>query len=50
MKYEYWFAEITSLSDRKKYMLRKQMGSGERIFYIEETKLKEIDIIYYFQK
>lgn len=45
MKYEYWFAEITSLSDRKKYMLRKQMGSGERIFYIEETKLKEMGFL-----
>ncbi len=45
MKYEYWFAEITSLSDRKKYMLRKQIGSGERIFYIEETKLKEMGFL-----
>ena len=41
MKYEYWLAAITPLSDRKKYLLRKHLGSGECIFYIEETKLKE---------
>ena len=34
MKYEYWLAAITPLSDRKKYLLRKHLGSGECIFYI----------------
>ena len=45
MKYEYWLAAITPLSDRKKYLLRKHLGSGECIFYIEETKLKELEFL-----
>lgn len=40
MVYEYWFAAITQLADSKKYLLRQSVGSGENIFYIEETKLR----------
>lgn len=45
MKYEYWFAQIPHLSDRKKYLLREYMGNGKSIFYIEETKLKKIKFL-----
>lgn len=45
MKYEYWFAQISRLSDRKKYLLRAYMGTAETIFYIEETKLKKIEFL-----
>lgn len=42
MEYEYWLASLPLLSDKKKYMLREYFGSGEALFYIEETKLKGI--------
>lgn len=45
MQYEYWFATIVPLSDRKKYLLKKDIGSAERLFYIEETKLNEIPFL-----
>lgn len=41
MIYEYWFASITQVSERKKYLLREQLGTGKHIFYIEETKLRQ---------
>ena len=41
MKYEYWFASIPHVTDRKKYLLREQLGTGKHIFYIEETKLRQ---------
>lgn len=39
MIYEYWFASLKSLSDRKKKKLREECGNAEAIYYIEETKL-----------
>ena len=42
MKYEYWFANIKQLSDKKKKIFRERMKSAEEIYYIEETKLKKI--------
>ncbi|CUX20997.1 DNA-processing protein DprA [Clostridium sp. C105KSO13] len=45
MKYEYWFAQITSLNDRKKYLLREYMGTAKDIFYIEETKLNKMGFL-----
>ena len=39
MMYEYWLAAIPKLSDKKKMLLRKKIGTGKDIFYIEETKL-----------
>lgn len=41
MKYEYWFAAIQGISDRKKRLLRESAGSGEAIYYIEESVLKK---------
>lgn len=45
MQYEYWFAALKLLSDRKKYLLRKYAGSGKSIFYIEETRLRELGFL-----
>lgn len=45
MMYEYWFASITQVSDRKKYLLRHHLGSGKNIFYIEGTKLKTFEFL-----
>lgn len=45
MMYEYWFASITQLSDRKKYLLRQRIGTGKDIFYIEETKLRSFGFL-----
>jgi DNA processing protein len=45
MMYEYWFAQIASLSEWKKYQIRKKCGVGKDIFYIEETKLKEMKFL-----
>lgn len=41
MKYEYWFAAIKPLSDRKKILLRERISSGEIIYYIEEKELQK---------
>ena len=41
MKYEYWFASIRGLSHQKKRRLRDAAGSGEAIYYIEESLLKK---------
>ncbi len=40
MVYEYWFACIKNISDRKKKKLREAYGCGKKIYYIEETQLK----------
>ena len=40
MIFEYWFATIRKLSARKKYLLRELIGSGKKIYYIEETDQK----------
>lgn len=45
MRYEYWFACVKQLSDRKKYVLRKEFGSGKCIYYIEETRLRKSKIL-----
>ncbi len=45
MIYEYWLAGIRPLSDKKKRMLREQLGSGEAAYYIEETKLRELSFL-----
>lgn len=45
MKYEYWLAMVNPLSNRKKYFLREHVGSAENIFYIEETKLRELKFL-----
>ena len=40
--FEYWFSTIRKLSARKKYLLRELIGSGKKIYYIEETKLDKL--------
>ena len=37
MIFEYWFSTIRKLSARKKYLLRELIGTGKKIYYIEET-------------
>ena len=39
MIFEYWFSTIRKLSARKKYLLRELIGSGKKIYYIEETQI-----------
>lgn len=40
MLYEYWFASLKPLTDRKKKKLRKACKSAEEIYYIEESRLR----------
>lgn len=40
MIYEYWFATIRHLSDKKKMYLRKQVGTGKELYNIEEKRLR----------
>ena len=42
MIFEYWFSTIRKLSARKKYLLRELIGTGKKIYYIEETKLDKL--------
>lgn len=42
MVYEYWFAGVHPLTDRKKRKLREYFGSGKAIYYIEEIRLKNV--------
>lgn len=44
MKYEYWFANIKGLTNKKKKELREQFSCAEEIYNIEETKLQNIGI------
>ena len=39
MIFEYWFSTIRKLSARKKYLLRELIGTGKKIYYIEETEI-----------
>ena len=45
MIFEYWFSTIRKLSARKKYLLRELIGSGKKIYYIEETQLRGIELL-----
>ncbi len=40
MMYEYWFAAIPGVSDRKKRLLREEYGEGKAVYYIEEMRLR----------
>ena len=46
MIFEYWFSTIRKLSARKKYLLRELIGSGKKIYYIEETEIIGIEFPY----
>lgn len=39
MKYEYWYANITGISNREKIQLRSSIKSAEELYHIEETEL-----------
>lgn len=45
MIYEYWFAALSQISDRKKILLRNRLKTAQDIFYIEGTKLKLIEFL-----
>ena len=45
MIFEYWFSTIRKLSARKKYLLRELIGSGKKIYYIEETEIAGIEFL-----
>lgn len=40
MKYEYWFANLTQLSCKRKLEIRQVIKSAKELYYIEETALK----------
>ncbi len=40
MMYEYWFAAVAGVSDRKKRLLREEYGEGKAVYYIEEMRLR----------
>ncbi|MEZ3437081.1 MAG: DNA-processing protein DprA [Lachnospiraceae bacterium] len=41
MLYEYWFASVRPLADKKKVRLREIFETGEHIYYAEEGRLRE---------
>ena len=45
MIFEYWFSTIRKLSARKKYLLRELIGTGKKIYYIEETEIAGIEFL-----
>lgn len=45
MVFEYWFAGLKNLSDKKKRKLREACGNAEAIYYIEERKLRMYDFL-----
>lgn len=45
MKYEYWLAALKDVSDAKKTRLRKEYPTAKEVYYIEETRLKEISFL-----
>lgn len=40
--YEYWFANIQKLSNRKKKSIRKKVKSAKDLYYIEETRMNHL--------
>lgn len=44
-KYEYWFACIRPLSDRKKALLWEKAGCARAVYYIEENQLKKMEFL-----
>lgn len=44
MKYEYWFANLNGISNRRKREIREKVTNLEELYYIEETALKKLDI------
>ena len=44
MKYEYWFANIKGISNRRKIELRKHFKQIDELFFLEESKMIELGI------
>ena len=44
MKYEYWFANLNGISNRRKWEIREKVTNVQELYYIEETALKRLDI------
>lgn len=44
MKYEYWFANLNGISNRRKREIREKVTNLEELYYIEETALKQFEL------
>ena len=44
MKYEYWFANLKGISNRRKMEIRQKLTSLEPLYNIEETALKQVEL------
>ena len=44
MKYEYWFANLQGISNRRKIKIRENVTNLEELYYIEETALKQLNL------
>ena len=41
MQYEYWFATLKGISNKRKQEIRKRIPSAELLYNIEETELRK---------
>lgn len=44
MKYEYWFANIKGISNRRKLEIREKVTDLKKLYYIEETAVKQFEL------
>ena len=44
MKYEYWFANLKGITDKRKKEIRQNVTKIEELYYIEETALKRYEM------
>lgn len=44
-KYEWWFAGLRTISDKKKRLMRQEIKNAKDIYNIEETRLKSIEFL-----
>ena len=44
MKYEYWFANIKGIGDKRKYDIRLRVLSARELYYIEETGFRRLGV------
>ena len=44
MKYEYWFANLQGISNRRKMAIRGKVTNLEQLYNIEETGLKQLEL------
>ena len=43
MKYEYWFANVKGITNKRKRSILETVKSTEKLYYIEETELKQME-------